>query len=161
MSTAPIHRPPPPPAPAPRQPGLFAQMATTAAGVAVGSAVVSGHIHRPPPEWEIQGSVPASGGQVLPVFIAYKSNNNNNNNRIQRHHSRFFIISSLRRKPSPNTYAQVARVQSCVNHMQHIESLSRAKCCVACHVVRRDSSATKFDRVEITFILALFYWLNQ
>ena len=30
-----------------------------------------------------------------------------------------------------------------------------------CHVVRRDSSAIKFDRVEIAFILALFYWLKQ
>jgi hypothetical protein len=34
---APAH----PPAAQPRQPGMFAQMATTAAGVAVGSAVVS------------------------------------------------------------------------------------------------------------------------
>lgn len=37
------HHAPPPPAPVhaqPRQPGLMAQMATTAAGVAVGSAVV-------------------------------------------------------------------------------------------------------------------------
>lgn len=45
MSTMPAHPPPAaPPAPmqaAPRQPGMFAQMATTAAGVAVGSAVVS------------------------------------------------------------------------------------------------------------------------
>ena len=31
---------------------------------------------------------------------------------------------------------------------------------VVCHVVRRDSSAIKFDRVEIAFILALFYWLK-
>lgn len=31
----------PPPMAAPQQPGMFAQMATTAAGVAVGSAVVS------------------------------------------------------------------------------------------------------------------------
>ena len=30
-----------------------------------------------------------------------------------------------------------------------------------CHVVRSISSATKFDRYEITFILALFYWLKQ
>uniref|UniRef100_A0A3Q3GVE3 Coiled-coil-helix-coiled-coil-helix domain containing 2 n=1 Tax=Labrus bergylta TaxID=56723 RepID=A0A3Q3GVE3_9LABR len=39
---APVHAPPSavgPPAAAPRQPGMFAQMATTAAGVAVGSAV--------------------------------------------------------------------------------------------------------------------------
>ena len=30
----------------------------------------------------------------------------------------------------------------------------------ACHLVRRDSSAIKFDRVEIAFILPLFYWLK-
>ena len=29
-----------------------------------------------------------------------------------------------------------------------------------CHLVRRDSSAVTFDRVEIAFILALFYWLK-
>ena len=29
-----------------------------------------------------------------------------------------------------------------------------------CHMVRRDSSAIMFDRVEITFILAVFYWLK-
>ena len=31
---------------------------------------------------------------------------------------------------------------------------------VVCHVVRRNSSAIKFDRVEIAFISALFYWLK-
>ena len=31
---------------------------------------------------------------------------------------------------------------------------------VVCHLVRRDSSAIKFDRVEIAFILALLYWLK-
>ena len=31
---------------------------------------------------------------------------------------------------------------------------------VACHLVRRDSSAIKFDRDEIAFILALLYWLK-
>ena len=31
---------------------------------------------------------------------------------------------------------------------------------VMCHLVRRDSSAVKSDRVEIAFILALFYWLK-
>ena len=51
-----------------------------------------------------------------------------------------------------NMYDQVARVQSCANHVQHIEHLSRATCRVSCHVVRRDSSAIKFDRVEIAFI---------
>ena len=28
-----------------------------------------------------------------------------------------------------------------------------------CHVVRRDSSAIKFDSGEITFVLALFFFL--
>ena len=60
-----------------------------------------------------------------------------------------------------NMYAQVARAQSCANHMQHIERLSRATCRATCHVIRRDSSAIKFDRVEIAFIWALFYWLNH
>ena len=30
-----------------------------------------------------------------------------------------------------------------------------------CHVVGRDSSAFKFDRVEIAFILAFFHWLTD
>ena len=44
--------------------------------------------------------------------------------------------------------------------VQHIERLSRATC-VTCQVVRRDSSAIKFDRVEIVFILALSHCLNH
>ena len=50
-----------------------------------------------------------------------------------------------------NTYAQVSRAQSCANHVQDIEPLSRATC-VTCHVVRRDSSAIKFGRVLLAFI---------
>ena len=49
--------------------------------------------------------------------------------------------------------------QSCANHMQQIERLSRATYLVTCHVVRRDSSAVKFDRIEIAVSLALFYWM--
>ena len=37
------------------------------------------------------------------------------------------------------------------NHVQH----------AMCHAVRRDSSAVKFDKVEIAIILALFYWLTR
>ena len=51
-----------------------------------------------------------------------------------------------------NTYAQVALAQTCANHVQHIERLSRATCRVTCDVVRRDGSSIKFDRVEIEFI---------
>ena len=51
-----------------------------------------------------------------------------------------------------NTYAQVAMAQSCANHMQHIERLLCGN--LLCHVVGRDG-------VEITFILAFFfYWLK-
>ena len=39
-------------------------------------------------------------------------------------------------------------------------SVYHAQCHVMCHVVRRDSSAIKFDRIEIAFVVALFYWLN-
>ena len=46
-----------------------------------------------------------------------------------------------------NTCAQVARTQSCENQVQHIQRLSLATCRVTCHVVRRDSSAIKLDRV--------------
>ena len=50
------------------------------------------------------------------------NNNNNNNNRIERRNSKLLTVSL--------TYAQVARAQSCANHVQHIEHLSRATCSV-------------------------------
>ena len=39
------------------------------------------------------------------------------------------------------------------NHVQHIERISRATYRVTCHMVRMDSSAIKFDRVLIEFVL--------
>ena len=50
----------------------------------------------------------------------------------------------------------MAWAQSCANHVKHIKCLSPAMC----HFVWRDSSAIKFHRDEITFILALFHWLK-
>ena len=57
---------------------------------------------------------------------------------------------------------------SAAKHLQHVRSsgpgaivcksrathqaLIRCKCHVTCHLVQRDSSAIKFDRVEIAFI---------
>ena len=62
----------------------------------------------------------------------------------------FFTISSLCREPSPTcTLKWPGR-----NHEQHFERISRAACRFTCDMVRRDSSAIKFDRVEITFISA-------
>ena len=48
----------------------------------------------------------------------------------------------------------------CKSRATH-RALITCKCHVTCHLVRRDSSAIKFDRVEITFIWALFYWLSH
>ena len=55
-----------------------------------------------------------------------------------------------------------SKFDSCAYHVQHIECLLSA----ACHVPLGTKGwlnglAIKFDRVEITFILALFYWLNR
>ena len=57
-----------------------------------------------------------------------------------------------------NTYAQVVRPQSCVNHVQHqitgnTSSAYRVQH-VVCHVVRKDSSAMKPDTVETAIIVA-------
>ena len=102
---------------------------------------------------------------IIIVMIKIKNNDNNNNNNnnnnnddttttttnhIYRRKSRFFTISSLRREPSPRTPKWPGR-DACANHVQHTERLSRATCDTF-HVVRRDSSAIKFDRVEIAFI---------
>ena len=77
---------------------------------------------------------------IIIIIIAFKA--------------QFEIVYNLLTAPRTvsNTYAQVARAQSCANHVQHIERLSRATCRATCHVVRSDSSAVKFDRVEIAFI---------
>ena len=73
------------------------------------------------------------------------SSDDNNNNRIQR---RFFFNSLLTApRTVSNTYTQVARAQSCANHVQYIKHLSRATCRVTCQAVGRDSSTVKFDRV--------------
>ena len=48
----------------------------------------------------------------------------------------------------------------CKSHATHWV-LIMCKCHVTCHLVWRDSSAVKFDRVEIAFIWSLFCWLNH
>ena len=74
------------------------------------------------------------------------NNNNNSNNTIiaLKGANRNFCNVFTAPRTVSNTYAQVAKAKSCENHVQHIESLSRATCV---HVVRRDSSGIKFDRV--------------
>ena len=79
--------------------------------------------------------------------------NNNNNNRTERGNSRFSTISSLRRELTPTRTLKWPgrdRVQITCNTSSayHVQP-------AVCHLVRRDSSAIKSDRVEIAFILAL------
>ena len=78
---------------------------------------------------------------IIIIIIAFKGKK-----------SRFFYNLLTTPRTISNTYAQVARAQSCESHVQHIERLSRAACRVKCHVLRRDSSAIQFDRVEFELI---------
>ena len=48
----------------------------------------------------------------------------------------------------------------CKSRATH-QALITCKCHVTCHLVQRDSSAIKCDRIEIAFISASFYWLNH
>ena len=54
--------------------------------------------------------------------------NHNNNNRTDRRKSRFFYNLFTAPRNVSNTHVLVARAQSCANHVQHIERLSRATC---------------------------------
>ena len=83
--------------------------------------------------------------------ITCNNNNNNNNNRIQRRYSRFFTISSQRRELSP-THTLKWPGRNRVQITCSTSSTYTCKCHVTCHLVRRDSSAIKFDRIEIAFI---------
>ena len=82
-------------------------------------------------------------------------NNNNKSNRVKRRKSRFVSISSLRIELSPTCTLK----WSGRNRVQITCSISSAYEVrgVVCHVVRRDRSGIKFDRVENDSILALFY----
>ena len=102
------------------------------------------------------------GGSSSSSSSSSSSNHNHNHNhddRIQRRNSRFLTISSLRREPSPTRTLKWSG-RNCVQITWNTSSADHVQS-VTCHVVRRDSSAIKFDRVEIAFILALFYWLNN
>ena len=80
------------------------------------------------------------------------------NNCIERRNSRCVAISSLRRELSPTRSLKWPgrnRVQITCNTSSayHVQP-------AVCHLVRRDFSAKKCDRVEIAFILASFYLLK-
>ena len=73
------------------------------------------------------------GGRTK-LLDTWKGNNNKNNNNnddfVQRRSSRFFYNLLAVPRTVSNTYSQVAKAQSCENHVQHIERLSHATCCL-------------------------------
>ena len=56
-------------------------------------------------------------------------------NHIQRRAVRDIYNLLTAPRTVSNAYARMVRAQSCANHVQHIERLSRATCRVTCHVV--------------------------
>ena len=87
-----------------------------------------------------------------------QENNNNTNNCIQVCSSRFFTISLLRRELTPTRTLKwpmrnPVKITCNTSSAYHVQR-------VVCLLVGRDSSAIKFDRAEIVFILALLYWLK-
>ena len=71
----------------------------------------------------------------------------------------FFTISSLCRELYPTrtlkwSWRNRVQITSNTSSAYHVKLAVR-------HFERGDSSALKFDRVEIAFFLALFYWLKQ
>ena len=78
----------------------------------------------------------------------------NNNNRIQRRYSRFFTIFLTAPRTVSNTYAQVARAQSCANHVQHIKRLSCAS------ATRYEGTAQLFSLTELKSHLFELYFIG-
>ena len=82
---------------------------------------------------------------------------NNNDNRIQRRYSRVFFFFFFLQSPhsAANCFQHVRSsgpgATVCKSRATH-RALITCKCHVTCHLARRDSSAIKFDRVEIAFI---------
>ena len=93
---------------------------------------------------------------VIDCLINNNNNNNNNNgdddddNPIERRNSRFLQSPTRTLKWPGRNPVQITFNTSSAYHVQP----------AVCHLVRRDSSAFKFDRVELSFIFALFYWLK-
>ena len=86
------------------------------------------------------------------IIIAFKGANRD-----------FLTISSLRLEPSPTRTLKWPG-RNCVQNTCNTSSAYHVQYVVlyaTCLVIRRDSSAITFNRVEIAFIWDLFYWLNH
>ena len=81
------------------------------------------------------------------TLLPASQNNNNNNNRIQRRYSRFFTSPHSAAKCLQHVRSSSPGAIVCKSRATH-RALIRCKCHVACHLVRRDSSAIKFDELK-------------
>ena len=71
---------------------------------------------------------------------------------------RDFLQSSSAPRTVSNTYAQVARAQSCANHVQHIERLSRAS--VMLRATRYKGTAQLLSLTELQSHLFELYFIG-
>ena len=97
----------------------------------------------------------------------------NNNNRIQRRYSRFFTTSHSKAlfeifynlltapRTVSNTYTQVARAQSCANHVQHIQRLSCASVMLRATWYEGTAQLLSLTELKSHLFELLFYWLNH
>ena len=76
---------------------------------------------------------------------------NNNNNRIQRRYSSFFQSPHSAANRLQHVRSSGTGLIVCKSRATH-RALITCKCHDTCHLVRRDSPAIKFDRVEIASI---------
>ena len=83
------------------------------------------------------------------------NNNNNNNHRIERRIPRFFQSCHCVANCLQHVRSSVPGAIVCKSHAAHQAYITCNLLCATWY-----SSAIKFDRVEITFTLALFYWLK-
>ena len=90
--------------------------------------------------------LPAQICCIEPFFPAQICCDNDNDNRIKGAIRDFLQFLAAPRTVS-NTYAQVARVQSCANHVQHIERLSRAS--VMLHATWYEGTAQLLSLTEL------------
>ena len=130
----------------PYPPGLFHLAATETPVTAAGwvnhqQAVGNGRRHAP--------HHPVPGNIIIILVITFKGAVQD---FLQSPHSAANCLQHVR---SSGPGAIVCK--SCATH----RALITCKRHVTYHLVWRDSSAIKFDRVEIAFIWALFYWLNH
>ena len=85
---------------------------------------------------------------ALTARPARRSSENDHGNRIQRRNSRFFFYNFLTApRTVSNSYARVARTQLCANHVQHVERVSRATCCVTWY----EGTARLLSLMEVFF----------